>query len=177
MLFFLKNLRKHCFLTNVKHNVFMLFEWFLERIVLGKCYMRLCFWFYSCFLLFFLKKAQLENDTVFNKSSQHQFLSFKYNLTFLLDSPFLRYTPSTVSPPSTSHSSPPPSRQTHFSSFSFQKRDNTKHNKAGYKKTRQKPSFGSWTRQSSRKKKVPRAGWRARDTRSPTARGSHKTPS
>ena len=63
--------------------------------------------------------------------------------------------------------------------FSLQKKAGlpgilTKHNITRYNKTRNKLSYQSWTRQPSRKKWVPRAVKRVKDTPTPTVRSLTK---
>ena len=49
-------------------------------------------------------------------------------------------------------------------------------NKMKYNKGKQKLTYQSWTKQPNRKKGVPRAGKRVRDTPSNTFRSPTKTP-
>ena len=82
--------------------------------------------------------------------------------------------------PSPLSNSPPPEKKS--STISLQKRVDlpgisTEQSTTRCNKTRHTPSYQGWTRQLSRRERVPRAGKRVRDSPTPTVRSPTRIPS
>ena len=90
-----------------------------------------------------------------------------------------KHIPTTIFPHSSQH--PLPSIADALFCFSSEKKANfpvmsTGHSVTRCNKTRHKPSYQGWTRQPSRRKRVPRVGKKVRDTCTPTVRSTKKNP-